>query len=109
MICVCVSVRWTDSPAFDARSYYEQLISTSMLSALLKRENQLQAGQSFSIVVTPACSFLRRKWIGCTEIRQLDNDRQSLVYNHHHELIAASDTISAVCHCLLLYEIVTIG
>ena len=30
------------------------------------------------------------------EIRQLDNDRQSLVYNHHHELIAASDTISAV-------------
>lgn len=30
------------------------------------------------------------------EIRQLDSDRQSLVYNHHHELIAASDTISAV-------------
>ncbi len=31
------------------------------------------------------------------EIRQLEGDRQSLVYNHHHELIAASDTISAVC------------
>ena len=31
-----------------------------------------------------------------TEIRSLDSDRQSLVYNHHHELIAASDTISAV-------------
>jgi hypothetical protein len=30
------------------------------------------------------------------EIRQLDSDRQSLVYNHHHELIAASDTIGAV-------------
>jgi hypothetical protein len=32
----------------------------------------------------------------CPEIRQLDSERQSLVYNHHHELIAASDTIAAV-------------
>lgn len=30
------------------------------------------------------------------EIRQLDSERQSLVYGHHHELIAASDTIAAV-------------
>lgn len=28
-----------------------------------------------------------------TEIRELDGERQSLVYNHHHELVAASDTI----------------
>ncbi|KAK2460966.1 hypothetical protein APHAL10511_007436 [Amanita phalloides] len=62
-----------DSPAFDARSYYEQLITTSSLPSLLKRENEL-----------------------LTEIRQLDSERQSLVYNHHHELIAASDTITAI-------------
>lgn len=62
-----------DSPAFDAKSYYEQLITTSSLSTLLKRENEL-----------------------LSEIRQLDSERQSLVYNHHHELIAASDTISAM-------------
>ena len=36
------------------------------------------------------------------EIRQLDSERQSLVYNHHHELIAASDTISAVGQLLRL-------
>lgn len=35
------------------------------------------------------------------EIRQLDSERQSLVYNHHHELIAASDTIAAVRFCNL--------
>jgi len=35
------------------------------------------------------------------EIRQLDSERQSLVYNHHHELIAASDTISAVGQAIL--------
>lgn len=31
-----------------------------------------------------------------TEIRELDSERQSLVYNHHSDLIAASDTIGAV-------------
>ncbi|TBU55560.1 Vps51/Vps67-domain-containing protein [Dichomitus squalens] len=62
-----------DSPVFDARAYYEQLITTSSLPTLLKTENDL-----------------------LTEIRQLDSERQSLVYNHHHELIAASDTIAAM-------------
>ncbi|KAH6913168.1 vesicular transporter [Coprinopsis sp. MPI-PUGE-AT-0042] len=61
------------SPAFDAKSYYEQLITTSTLPMLLKQENEL-----------------------LSEIRQLDSERQSLVYNHHHELIAASDTIGAM-------------
>ena len=32
----------------------------------------------------------------CLEMRQLDSERQALVYNHHHELIDATDTISAV-------------
>ncbi|KAL4064363.1 Vps51/Vps67-domain-containing protein [Scleroderma citrinum] len=62
-----------DSPAFDAKSYYDQLIMTSSLPTLLKREVEL-----------------------LTEIRHLDSERQSLVYNHHHELIAARDTISAM-------------
>lgn len=62
-----------DSPAFDPKTYYEQLITTSSLPALLKRENEL-----------------------LVEIRELDSERQSLVYNHHHELIAASDTIAAM-------------
>ncbi|KAI0783587.1 Vps51/Vps67-domain-containing protein [Abortiporus biennis] len=62
-----------DSSAFDAKAYYEQLITTSSLPTLLKKENELM-----------------------TEIRQLDSERQSLVYNHHHELIAASDTIGAM-------------
>jgi hypothetical protein len=38
--------------------------------------------------------FVSRSFI--LEIRELDGERQSLVYNHHHELIAASDTIRAV-------------
>ncbi|KAK7050847.1 hypothetical protein VNI00_004958 [Paramarasmius palmivorus] len=62
-----------DSPAFDAKAYYEQLITTSSLPMLLKHENEI-----------------------LTEIRELDSERQSLVYNHHHELIAASDTIATM-------------
>lgn len=31
-----------------------------------------------------------------TEIKELDSERQALVYNHHHELIDASDTIKKV-------------
>ncbi|KDQ59332.1 hypothetical protein JAAARDRAFT_154693 [Jaapia argillacea MUCL 33604] len=62
-----------DSPAFDAKAYYDQLITTSSLPTLMKRENEL-----------------------LSEMRQLESERQSLVYNHHHELIAASDTIAAM-------------
>jgi len=62
-----------DSSAFDARMYYDQLITTAPLTTLLKKENDL-----------------------LTDIRQLEGERQSLVYNHHHELIDATDTISAM-------------
>ena len=40
-----------DSSAFDAKSYYEQLITTSSLPALLKRENELLAGMSSLLLI----------------------------------------------------------
>ena len=80
-----------DSSAFDAKSYYEQLITTSSLPALLKRENELLAGMSSLPLIRITLI------VSLAEIRQLDGERQSLVYNRHHELIAAGDTISAVC------------
>ncbi|KAL4072722.1 Vps51/Vps67-domain-containing protein [Scleroderma yunnanense] len=78
-----------DSPAFDAKSYYDQLIMTSSLPTLLKREVELLTGES-------SAGTLRFYLHRATEIRHLDSERQSLVYNHHHELIAARDTISAM-------------
>ncbi|TNY21674.1 Vps51/Vps67-domain-containing protein, partial [Rhodotorula diobovata] len=67
-----------DSPdSFDPHSYFTTLSSTASLPDLLKREIELLNGTS------PSSS----------EIRELDGERQSLVYNHHHELIDASDTI----------------
>ncbi|CBQ69497.1 conserved hypothetical protein [Sporisorium reilianum SRZ2] len=54
------------APKIDLRS----LISSNSLSVLLGKESEL-----------------------IVQIRELDGERQSLVYNHHHELVAASDTI----------------
>lgn len=91
-------VCWPDSPAFDAKSYYEQLITTSSLPTLIKRENELITGIAMFHAFPPL--DLRKRSsdtrISMAEIRELDSERQSLVYNHHHELIAASDTIAAV-------------
>jgi len=36
----------TDSASFDAKAYYEQLITTTSLTGLLKQENELSAGLS---------------------------------------------------------------
>jgi vacuolar protein sorting-associated protein 51 len=80
-----------DSAAFDAKAYYEQLITTASLPALLKKENELLTG-AFSHLRSLCDSHVSSP----VEIRELDSERQSLVYNHHHELIAASDTIAAV-------------
>ncbi|KAG5342260.1 hypothetical protein C0989_004104 [Termitomyces sp. Mn162] len=79
-----------DSTAFDAKSYYEQLITTSSLQSLLKRENELLSGSSFFELMWFVLTLIP------SEIRELDSERQSLVYNHHHELIAASDTIATM-------------
>ncbi|KAK0532931.1 hypothetical protein OC835_003165 [Tilletia horrida] len=59
-----------DSPAFNVTSAYDSLISTMSLAELLRKSAEL-----------------------VSEIRELDGEKQSLVYNHHHELVAASETI----------------
>ncbi len=39
-----------DSSAFDAKVYYEQLITTASLPALLKRENELLTGDDHTSI-----------------------------------------------------------
>lgn len=39
-----IDIVLSDSPAFDAKTYYDQLITTSSLPALLRRENELLTG-----------------------------------------------------------------
>ncbi|PWN86617.1 hypothetical protein FA10DRAFT_270168, partial [Acaromyces ingoldii] len=59
-----------DSSKFDSALAFKLLLREKGLSQLLADESDL-----------------------LTEIRELDGERQSLVYNHHHELVAASETI----------------
>ena len=60
-----------DSPAFSTNKYIENLLNTASLSQLLRTSTELSSS-----------------------ISDLESERQSLVYNHHHELIDASVTIS---------------
>ncbi|OCF45512.1 hypothetical protein I317_00413 [Kwoniella heveanensis CBS 569] len=60
-----------DSAAFNAAAYYEHLISKETLSGLMKKSSTLNS-----------------------DIGNLEGSRHSLVYNHHHQLFAAGDTIS---------------
>ena len=60
-----------DSPNFSSALYMQHLITNSSLAQLLRASTTLSAA-----------------------IADLEGERQSLVYNHHHELIDASITIS---------------
>lgn len=62
-----------DSPYFDPQACFEKLVRDSSLQNTLATANRLMA-----------------------EVRELDGERQSLVYNHHHELVEASVTIGKV-------------
>lgn len=78
----------SDSDGFDAQFTFQSLLQENSLSQLLKHESNL-----------------------LTEIRELDGEKQSLVYNHHHELVSASETIGKVSAKLLfqkLYCLLTI-
>jgi hypothetical protein len=70
-----------DSDNFDAQLAFQALLQSKSLSQLLKQESDL-----------------------LTEIRELDGERQSLVYNHHHELVSATETIGKVSRSLLLMK-----
>lgn len=59
-----------DGTAFNVDLAFDKLLRTQSLSRLLKEESDL-----------------------LTSIRELDGERQSLVYNHHHELVSASETM----------------
>ncbi|KIR67800.1 hypothetical protein I312_102002 [Cryptococcus bacillisporus CA1280] len=60
-----------DSPAFKPAAYYEDLTAKSTLSGLMTTTASLSS-----------------------DIGTLQGARHSLVYNHHHQLFAAGDTIS---------------
>lgn len=64
-----------DSDHFDPQLAFQILLQEKGLSQLLMHESDL-----------------------LTEIRELDGERQSLVYNHHHELVSATETIGKVNH-----------
>lgn len=91
-----------DSTAFNPDIYFEHLANNASLPELLKRENELLTGQSDCSIAAKLApnQAVADTLLRDAEIRELDGERQSLVYNHHHELIEASDTIRKVSSTL---------
>lgn len=74
-------------PAFDPDEEYRRLLSTAI---------KPESSSSDSEPAYALPGLLKQEAALLSEIRELDGERQSLVYNHHHELIAASETIKKV-------------
>ncbi|KAF2272409.1 uncharacterized protein EI97DRAFT_208676 [Westerdykella ornata] len=78
-----------DSETFDAEAYVNTILATRGLSEVLKTEADL-----LSRTYTILCNLFWRIIINCRpEIRNLDSDRKSLVYDNYSKLLAATSTI----------------
>jgi hypothetical protein len=80
------SANYTDSPNFSAQQYYQHLVASASLPQLLEKTTSLSSGEQ--TMLTPLTS----------DIGNLKSARHSLVYNHHHELFSAGDTIAHLNH-----------
>lgn len=83
-----------DSVLFNHQVWFERLIqdsTTSTSSGSTTSSGSASTGSSGSLdlILSNANQIV-------SEIRELDGERQSLVYNHHHELVDASVTIGKV-------------
>ncbi|EGF98813.1 uncharacterized protein MELLADRAFT_76017 [Melampsora larici-populina 98AG31] len=71
-----------DSVLFNHQVWFERLIQDSSGSTT----STGSSGSRLDLILSNANQIV-------SEIRELDGERQSLVYNHHHELVDASVTI----------------
>lgn len=58
-ILSCRFNKISDSPAFDSKAYYGQLITTASLTTLLKKENELLTGKLFGVRIAYGRLYIR--------------------------------------------------
>ena len=76
-----------DKEDFDGKDYIDKIVRERNLSALIMMENDLVQGRY------PFFWMLMIK-----DIRNLEGERKSLVYDNYNKLIAATETIRKVSH-----------
>lgn len=75
-----------DASEFNAEGFVEDLLAREGLNGVLKVEADLLSRAFFLRAPTPAAE-------SCLEIRNLDSDRKSLVYDNYSKLLSATSTI----------------
>lgn len=76
-------------PRFDAASYFEQLTKTKALTDLMLTDRELKKGA----LCSAAC---RSRHLPSQEVRKLDSNLKTLVYNNYSKFISATETIKKV-------------
>lgn len=76
------------------RDYYGLAATTTKATSTAGPSSSSQAEAAVAAQTVP--ELLRVQSDLLTQIRELDGERQSLVYNHHTDLVAASETIAKV-------------
>ena len=74
-----------DSPAFNARAYFKNFIKDKSVEEVLRRNNELFTGMLKRLIVRMR-----------VEIRTLDSELQTLVYENYNKFISATDVIKNV-------------
>jgi len=72
-----------DREGFDGKDYVDKIVREKNLNTLITMENDLVQGMSRQTLVDQ-------------DIRNLDGERKSLVYDNYNKLIAATETIRKV-------------
>lgn len=72
-----------DSPSFNAKAYFKSFIKDKSVEEVLKKKSELQQGINSHLLKS-------------LEIRTLDSDLQTLVYENYNKFISATDVIKNV-------------
>ena len=72
-----------DSQSFNAKAYFKSFIKDKSVEEVLKKKSELQQGINSHLLKS-------------LEIRTLDSDLQTLVYENYNKFISATDVIKNV-------------
>lgn len=91
---------WVDSDTFEPNKYFSRLLKEKTLSGLIKRDNELVAGNENGMYDKAARCLMDTLIV---EIREIDGDMKTLVYENYSKFISATDTIRKVCIKIIGY------
>jgi hypothetical protein len=83
-----------DDPTFDAVKYFAKLVKEQPLNGLIKSDNVIMSGMYTCVL--KAEETMTHLNLFLVEMREIDGDMKTLVYENYSKFISATDTIRKV-------------